>query len=119
MVEDLENNKWLVTTVYGPTNYQCRNDFWRELDATRARWSGAWCLGGDFNVIRFSEEKLGRCHLTQEIDFSDWINSLLDLQLHGASFTWSNQQVPLGMSRLDRFLICGDWAEALSKLFIN
>lgn len=44
--------------------------------------------------------------------FSDWIGyGLLDLQLNGASFMWSNNQVPPIMSRLDRFLISGEWAE--------
>jgi len=45
--------------------------------------------------------------------FPDWINSqsLLDLQLNGASFKWSNHQVPPIMSQLDRFLILGEWAD--------
>lgn len=37
---------------------------------------------GDFNIIRFPEEKLGGCRLSPEMQaFSDWINShaLLDL----------------------------------------
>lgn len=45
--------------------------------------------------------------------FTDWINSqsLLDLQLNGASCTWSNHKVPPIMSRLHRFLISGQWAD--------
>lgn len=50
--------------------------------------------------------------------FSDWINSygLLDLHLNGASFMWSNNQVPPIMSRLDRFLISGEWAETYPQV---
>ena len=89
-------------------------EFWNELDTIRMRWSKPWCIGGDFNVIRFSEDKLGGSRLTPEMSaFSDWINrhGLLDLQLNGASFTWSNHQNPPIMSPMDRFLISGDWAE--------
>eukprot|EP00268_Persea_americana_P015800 TRINITY_DN17438_c0_g2_i2.p1 TRINITY_DN17438_c0_g2~~TRINITY_DN17438_c0_g2_i2.p1 ORF type:complete len:122 (+),score=13.46 TRINITY_DN17438_c0_g2_i2:25-366(+) len=45
--------------------------------------------------------------------FSDWINShsLVDLQLKGPSFTWSNHQSNCVMSRLDRFLVTTDWLD--------
>lgn len=59
-------------------------------------------------------EKKGRRKVSNEmLSFSDWINShsLLDLQLCGASYTWSNHQDPPIMSRLDRFLIANDWLD--------
>lgn len=45
--------------------------------------------------------------------FSDCIHShaLLDLQLNGASLTWSNHLSPPMMRRLDDFLILGEWAD--------
>lgn len=45
--------------------------------------------------------------------FFEWINNnrLLDLQLNGAFFTWSNHQTPPIMSRLDRFFISREWAD--------
>ena len=46
--EDLDNHrKGLITAVYGPTASQRRTDFWLELDAVKARWSGPWCMGGE------------------------------------------------------------------------
>lgn len=59
------------------------------------------------------EKKGCRKVYNEMLSFSDWINShsLLDLQLCGASYTWSNHQDPPIMSRLDRFLIANDWLD--------
>ena len=95
--EDFENNKdCIICVVYGPNVNQRRAVFWSELDSIRARWNGPWCIRGDFNIIRFPEEKLSGCRISPEmIAFSDWISSqsLLDLLLNDASFTWSNHGV--------------------------
>ena len=65
--EDLENNKeCIISVVYGPNANQRRTDFWRELDRVRAKWNGPWCIGGDFNIIRLPEEKLGGCRISPE-----------------------------------------------------
>ena len=57
----------------------------------RARWPMAWCLVGDFNIIRYPSERLGcESFSLAMFSFSDFIesNSLVDLLLEGASFTW-------------------------------
>lgn len=94
LAEDLKNSaKWLLTTVYGPNNSQRRMELWSVLDIIKGRWNSAWCIGGDWNIIRYPSEKLGSSRATGDMRrFSDWINShsLVDLQLSGASFTWSN-----------------------------
>ena len=91
------NTKWLLSSVYGPDDNQRRKGFWRELDMVRARWNGAWCLRGDWHTIRFPSEKKGGGRLSAGMrSFSDWINShsFVDLQMSGASYTWSNHQTP-------------------------
>lgn len=120
LVEDLRNSaKWLLTSLYGPNSSEKRKEFWNELDMIRRRWNGPWCIGGDWNIIRFPSEKLGGTRISADMRlFSDWINphSLVDLQLKGASFTWSNHQSNPAMSRLDRFLVTTDWLEAYPEV---
>ena len=75
------------------------------------RWDAPWCVGGDFTVVRFSGEKKGSHRLSGAMrSFSKFIDDmqLLDLPLHGGEFTWGNSQ---SASRIDRFLVSGDWEE--------
>ena len=30
---------------------------WEDLGAIRGMWGDPWCIGGDFNVLRFSGER--------------------------------------------------------------
>ena len=85
------------------------------------RWNGAWCICGAWNITRFPSEKLGGSKITSDMrHFSGWINShsLVDLQLSGASFTWSNNQSQPAMSRLDRFLVSTDWLEGYLQVIL-
>lgn len=52
------NSSWLVTSVYGPMDRRLGRSFWNELDSIRSKWNGPWCLGGDWNVVRFSSLKI-------------------------------------------------------------
>lgn len=64
--------------------------------------------------MRFPSEKSRGDRIYEEkTSFSDWINrySSVDLQLNGASFTWSNRQSSPTMPRLERFLVSNDWME--------
>ena len=69
-------------------------------------------MGGDFNVIRRSSEKLGGSRLTSNMrDFDSFIREceLLDPPLRNASFTWSNLQDSPVCKRLDHFLYSNEW----------
>ena len=43
--------------VYNPVLAKERDDFWNELGAIRGLWHNPWCVRGDFNVVRFLEER--------------------------------------------------------------
>ena len=59
---------------------------WTELDSVRERWTVAWCVFGDFNIIRYPTERLGCTSFSPAMfKFSDFIerNFLIDLPLVG------------------------------------
>ena len=102
---------WL-TIVYGPNSPSLKKDFWVELLDIFGISFPLWCIGGDFNVIGRSSEKLGGSSLTSSMkDFDDFIREceLLDPPLHNTPFTWSNMQESPVCKRLDRFLYSNEW----------
>ena len=97
---------WL-SAVYGPNNPLTRKDFWVELSDLFSLTSLSWCVGGDFNVIRRSSEKLGGSRFTSSMrDLDGFIreSELHDPPLRNAFFTWLNMQELPVCKRLDRFL---------------
>ncbi|RVW14714.1 LINE-1 retrotransposable element ORF2 protein [Vitis vinifera] len=84
-----------ISAVYGPNSPSLRKNFSVELLDIFGLSFPLWCVGGDFNVIRRSSEKLGGSRLTSSMkDFDCFIREceLLDRLLRNASFTWSNMQ---------------------------
>ncbi|GJR09724.1 RNA-directed DNA polymerase, eukaryota [Tanacetum coccineum] len=62
---------------------------------------------GDFNKVRFVEERIGSVFNSQGAsEFNSFINNsgLVDVHLEGYSFTWSHSSASK-MSKLDRFLV--------------
>ena len=63
---------------------------WEDLGAIRGRWGNPWCIGGDFNVIRFPSKRSreGRCTspMRRVSQFIDELE-LKDLPLQGGFFT--------------------------------
>ncbi|RVW69351.1 Transposon TX1 uncharacterized 149 kDa protein [Vitis vinifera] len=103
-----------ISAVYGPNSPSLRKDFWVELYDIYGLTFPLWCVGGDFNVIRRSSEKLGGSRLTSSMrDFDSFIreSELLDPPLRNASFTWSNMQESPVCKRLDRFLYSNEWGQ--------
>ncbi|RVW36959.1 Transposon TX1 uncharacterized 149 kDa protein [Vitis vinifera] len=103
---------WTFTGVYGPTMKRHRELFWEELGAIRGLWSDPWCIGGDFNVVRFPSERSREGRLTGSMRrFSEVIEELAFKRFASpwGLFTWSGGLNGLSRSRLDRFLISEDW----------
>ena len=97
--------EWAFTGIYGPILNRNRQFMWEELAGLNSWWNLPWCLGGDFNVIRFPSERLGEGRFSRYMyDFSDFISfhGLMDYPLEGGLFSWSNST---SASRIDRFLI--------------
>ncbi|KAL4199966.1 hypothetical protein AMTRI_Chr03g147400 [Amborella trichopoda] len=82
-----------------------------ELDLVAALPFSPWCLGGDFNVTRWSHERNLNTNVSQGmLDFSDFISryKLLDIPTQGNAFTWSNHSAQPSLDKLDRFLMSLD-----------
>lgn len=75
IIKDLQNGcEWMFTGVYGPASPNNREAFWEELKGLRHRWDGPWVIGGDFNVIRFINEKNIGGQITRSMrDFEDFV----------------------------------------------
>ena len=110
---------WMFSGVYGPILIKEREDFWAKLGAIRGLWRDPWCIGGDFNVVRFLAERGGclRMLVTMRC-FSEVIDELgiKDLTLSGGEYTWCGGLNNNSTSRLDRFLVSDDWEDQFSGL---
>uniref|UniRef100_A0A2N9E3N6 Endonuclease/exonuclease/phosphatase domain-containing protein n=1 Tax=Fagus sylvatica TaxID=28930 RepID=A0A2N9E3N6_FAGSY len=96
-----------VRGVYGPNIDRERGFFWDELARIVSWWEAPWCIGGDFNVVRFPSEKSGVAAFTASMhDFSDFIGEfgLLDTPLEGGRFTLADHFGLVIQRRLPRVL---------------
>jgi hypothetical protein len=101
--------EWAFAGVYGPNRDHIRWRLWEELAGLISIWEVPWCIGGDFNVTLFMDERQrGAAHRAAVADFADFVaeQGLMDLPMDGGDATWSNS---VSWSRLDRFLVSPEW----------
>jgi hypothetical protein len=85
-----DNNRWWITTVYGPQTHDDKLSFLRELAERRSLCPGLWLLLGDFNMIMYAEEKSNdRLDRAMMARFRQFVqeHEMKDLYLHGRRFT--------------------------------
>ncbi|KAL4187680.1 hypothetical protein AMTRI_Chr09g40190 [Amborella trichopoda] len=105
---------WKVSAIYGPCSPALHPRLCSELDLVASLPHHIWCLGGDFNITRWSSERNSNSSISQGMnDFSDFMSrqELLDVPLQGCRFTWSNHSPQPSLSKLARFLFSVDWEE--------
>jgi exonuclease III len=62
---------WAFGGVYGPNDDVERRILWEELAGLRTVWEVPWCIGGDFNIVRFPSERSSESNIsTGMMDFS-------------------------------------------------
>ncbi|GJX74901.1 RNA-directed DNA polymerase, eukaryota [Tanacetum coccineum] len=101
------NVKVLLISIYAPQQPAHKRDLWVYMSTLLGRWSGEVIIMGDFNEVRFKEERRGSgFNQSGARVFNQFITSsgIVDVKLEGFSFTWSHPSATK-MSKLDRFLI--------------
>ncbi|XP_058211571.1 uncharacterized protein LOC131323743 [Rhododendron vialii] len=114
-----EGGPFLATFVYGGNSYLSRQTLWSSLQQLNS--SSPWIVLGDFNAIRFPNEKVGgitnwpphmnefnRCLYALELD---------DLRFSGCFLTWTNRQdsAHFVSTKLDTVLVNEHWMKAYSS----
>jgi exonuclease III len=104
-----------LISVYGPQSDGEKRDFLQQLHdriTDDLPPSTATILAGDFNLIVQASDKNNRnLNRRNMAAFRGFINNLQlkDLYMHGRRYTWSNEQQPATMVRLDRVLFNQEW----------
>jgi hypothetical protein len=108
----LSDVAWDLTGVYGPQPENEKMAFLTELRNIRNMMKPEWLILGDFNMIRRAREKnkgsINRRVMRQFNHTIDYLK-LLELDLNGKLYTWSNKQDDPTMTRIDRFLATTEW----------
>ena len=68
--------KWHLVVIYGPAQTEKKESFLVELAYICNKCTGACLFGGDFNIIRKTEEKNKPCVLSK---WSHLFNSIIDI----------------------------------------
>ncbi|XP_028090751.1 uncharacterized protein LOC114290933 [Camellia sinensis] len=106
-----------VVNIYAPNEVLRRSQLWDALVSVYPHYSNPWCVGGDFNEIRFMSERIGCSRRERGMkDFNEFIHRLefSDLPMLGRQFTWCNALDGERWSRIDRFLLDSRWLEKFS-----
>ncbi|KAK1283060.1 hypothetical protein QJS10_CPB21g01579 [Acorus calamus] len=118
------NSSYYLTTVYASNSASDRRVLWSDLQfLTIGVGPAPWIIRGDFNEVRFSNEKVGGrpAHSRRISRFNRCISTchLQDLKATGSPFSWSNNQSNHIACKLDRVLINNQWLLSFADSFVQ
>ena len=108
-----------ICNLYAPNVDGDRAVLWEKLLNLKLQWDVPWCVGGDFNAVRYETERRGgpfNVRASRNLEFFIQSGEFVDLNLNGRLFTWSNNRAEASMARLDRFLISLDWIQKVPDM---
>jgi hypothetical protein len=115
-----KRNKWNLISVYGAAQEENKKIL-AELALFCSKSKEPYLLNGDFNIIRFPSEKhkVGPMHRHYGT-FNAIINAyeLMEIVMNGGKYTWSNNQTPPTLEKLDRFLSKG-WEDIFPRVVVR
>jgi hypothetical protein len=97
-----------MVTIYGPAQDEKMEQFLTELSTICAKSDLPLIVGGDLNILRYSNESNKTFCAYKYFDMFNWIiNSygLREISLNGGKFTWSNNHADPTLQKLDRLLV--------------
>ncbi|XP_075088488.1 uncharacterized protein LOC142170472 [Nicotiana tabacum] len=120
------NFKWLLSSIYASTSTVDRDVMWNNLKNLVDSHQDTWLVGGNFNDVFSSNDKLGRRALNSRRVFKLWDNinycNLQDLGYKGSKYTWSNRRFGnngLIMERLDNVFGNNEWIQCFPNASIT
>jgi endonuclease/exonuclease/phosphatase family metal-dependent hydrolase len=104
---------WIITNVYAPCSPTGKIEFLHWFSNINMPSEKRWLIVGDFNLMRRPENRnSARGDINLMLSFNEAISQLdlLEIPLHGLSFTWSNKQREPLLQRLDWFFMSQEWS---------
>jgi exonuclease III len=112
VINKKEKFRCVIVTVYGAAYEEKKQEFIDELYSICLNAQYPFIRGGDFNLVRFMKDKSNnKVDLKWCEKFNEWIDksNLLEINLLGRCFTWSNNQENATMSHIDRVFCTTDF----------
>jgi hypothetical protein len=106
------HNRLRLVTIYGPAQVEKKEKFLTDLSTICAKGDLPLIVGGDFNILRFSDEKNKSFCANRYSEMFNWIINtygLREIALVGGKFTWSNNHDLPTLEKLDRVLMNDKW----------
>jgi endonuclease/exonuclease/phosphatase family metal-dependent hydrolase len=114
--------KWNLITIYGDAHDEGRGEFLNERAPFCSSNKEPLLIGGDFNITRYTSEKNKNGNISR---FSTMFNSIIDahslieIDMTGGKYTWSNNQCNPTLVKLDRFLMSKQWEDIFPRVKVN
>jgi exonuclease III len=103
---------WNFVNVYGAAQNDQKQKFLIELSSFCSKCKYPMLVGGDFNILRKESDKNkpgGTNSWSSLFNSIIDIHSLIELDLSGRLYTWSNNKDPPTFEKLNRFLASPEW----------
>jgi hypothetical protein len=114
--------KWVLVAVYGAVQPEYKEIFLAELVHACSKENLPLCIGGDFNIIRNTQEKNNERYddkcpflFNAIIDGLD----LREIEMSGRKITWANSLPTPTYEKLDRVLISTEWEQKYPLATVN
>lgn len=102
----------MVIAIYGPNQSGRRANLWSEILRVRSWRLGTWVIGGDFNVVRFSDVRKGEdLNVQYRGQFNELIANLglIEIPMTKYRYTCFSMREEPSMVKLDSVFVSSKW----------